>query len=338
MDAPATRCYLVRTIPELVEKSIVGVGWSDHDFSSHPDAESAINAIDADYGIGRWGNQIRRFFAIADGDIIVAPLPYSIAVGRAIGPIFSDSDYYKHDRLNQRRVEFPKTKDGQLITCPRTHFSEAFQRRIRVRGITVNDLSEFSTEIVRALQSAEKGGDSSWSHQISEEVTRRQETFQAELLQNIQAGRTNIQTGGIGLENLVKELLTVDGYQAEIMSKRALGGFADADVRASRVDRCATVELLVQVKHHQGYSGDYGIQQLLEIRKQADSVYSTHQLVFLTSASVAPDLLEKAAQEDITVIDGEGLVSWIAEKIDQLSDQTKRILGICEVPSLLKTL
>lgn len=330
------RCYLVRTIPELIERSIVGIGWSDHDFSSHPDAESAIKAIDSDYGIGRWGNQIRRFFDIQEGDIIVAPLPYSVAIGRATGSRFSDPSYYNQDRLNQRKVAFPRDSEGRLITCPRNDFSEAFQRRIRVRGMTVNDLSEFGDEITRALVAAEEGNDFSWSHQIAEEVTKREDAFKVELLSNIQSGKTNLQTGGIGLEYLVRELLTLDGYQAVVLSKRALGGFADADVKASRTDRCASIEILVQVKHHQGFSGDYGIQQLLEIRKEATSVYSTHELVFLTSASVSAELLEQAIAADITVIDGDGLVGWIAEKIDVLSEQTKRMLGICEVPSIVQ--
>lgn len=336
MSISATRCYLVRTIPELIEKSIVGVGWSDHDFSEHAEAESAITAIDEDYGIGKWGNQIRRFYAIQDGDIIVAPLPYSVAIGRAKGPMFSDPAYYEQDRLNQRHVVFPLDDSGKIITCPRNDFSEAFQRRIRVRGMTVNDLTEFSEEIVRALEAAEAGKDFSWSYLIGEEVIRREDSFKAELLSNIQSGKTNLQTGGIGLEHLVKELLILDGYQAEVMSKKALGGFADADVKASRTDRCVSIDVLVQVKHHHGFSGDYGIQQLIEIRKQADSVYSTHELVFLTSASVAPELLESAAKEAITVIDGEGLVDWIAEKIDVLRAPTKQTLGICEVPSIVQ--
>ncbi len=115
-----------------------------------------------------------------------------------------------------------------------------------------------------------------------------------------------------------------------------MGGFADADVKASRTDRCARIDILVQVKHHHGYSSSYGIAQLLEIKKQADSAYATHDLVFLTSASVTNELLDNATKEGITVIDGEGLVDWIAEKIDQLSTPTKQALGICNLPTIVQ--
>jgi len=321
-----------------VEKSIVGIGWSDHIFADMADAEEVITAIDEDYGIRRWGNQIRRFFQIQEGDTIVVPLPYSVAIGKATGPIFADKSFYSTDEVNQRRVVFPTDPEGKVITIPRNDFSEAFQRRIRVRGMTVNDLTEFSIEIVRALEAAEMGTDFSWSYLIGEEVAKKQEAFKVELLSNIQSGKTNLQTGGIGLEHLVKELLHLEGYQAEVMSKQAMAGFADADVKASRTDRCASVDILVQVKHHEGYSGDYGINQLLEIRKQADSTYSAHDLVFLTSASVTDDLLDNAAKEGIIVIDGEGLVEWIAEKIDQLPTETKQALGICEVPTIVQRL
>lgn len=336
-EAPV-RCYLVRTSPELIEKSIVGIGWSDHIFAEKADANEAIAAIDADYGIGRWGNQIRRFFDIRDGDVIVAPLPYAVAVGRASGPIFADESYYNDDMVNQRRVVFPTDSDSKVITLARNDFSEAFQRRIRVRGMTVNDITEFSGEIIRALEAAENGMDFSWGLIIAEEITKKQDAFRVELLTNIQSGKTNLQTGGIGLENLVQELLTLEGYQAEVMSKQAMGGFADADVKASRTDRCISVDMLVQVKHHQGYSGNYGIDQLLEIRKQADSAYATHELVFLTSASVTNELVDNAAKEGITVIDGIGLVEWITERIDQLSARAKQALGICEVPTLVQSL
>ncbi len=336
MSEAPVKCYLVRTSPELIEKSIVGIGWSDHIFADKADAKEAIEAIDKDYGIGRWGNQIRRFFNIQDGDIIVAPLPYSIAIGRATGPIFADPSYYQDDKVNQRHVAFTMNSEGKIIRFPRNDFSEAFQKRIRVRGMTVNDLTEFSGEIVRALEAAEKGTDFSWSYLIGEEITKKQDAFKSELLANIQSGKTNLQTGGIGLEHLVKELLILDGYQAKVMSKQAMGGFADADVKASRTDRCARIDILVQVKHHHGYSSSYGIAQLLEIKKQADSAYATHDLVFLTSASVTNELLDNATKEGITVIDGEGLVDWIAEKIDQLSTPTKQALGICNLPTIVQ--
>lgn len=330
------RCFLVRTIPELVEKSIIGIGWSDFDFSEIKDAEDAVGQINDSYGIGRSGNQIRRFFSIQDGDLIVAPLPYSVAIGVASGGMFYDVSYYDKDRTNQRRVVFPRNEEGQAIRIPRDSFSEAFQRRLRVMGMTVNDLSEFQNEIVDAYEKVSAGKDFSWSLVIAERIESASITFKDQLLGNIQSGNTNLQTGGVGLEYLVKELLEIEGYQADVMSKRAFPGNADADVKASRTDPCALVNLLVQVKHHQGFSHEYGLAQLEEIRKAELPEWDDHQLVFCTSASVSKDFGKRAEEQNIKVIDGEALVDWIYQHIDVLSKTTKSSLGICEVPTVLK--
>lgn len=327
--------YLVRTIPALIQRDIVGVGWSDFNFAEIGDAEETIRQINADYGIGRWGNQIRRFYQIAECDVVVAPLPYSVAIGRATGDLFFDQDHYNDDRANQRRVHFPRNTEGSLLTVPRASFSEAFQRRLRVQGMTVNDLGEFRDEIQKALGSLEGGTSYHWSNRLLEAVAERQKGFKEKLLENIRSGKTNLETGGVGLENLVHELLTIDGYKAEVLSKRQFGGFADADVQASRSDRCAAVDLLVQVKHHQGYSDEYGIRQLEEIRRVHPGEYDDHRRVFLTSASVNEELKQKAETLDIAVIDGPELVDWIAEHIERLSKPTKLALGIYEVPAVL---
>ncbi|HEV2328388.1 MAG TPA: hypothetical protein VGY56_06325 [Verrucomicrobiae bacterium] len=85
--------YLVRTLTDLVEKGVVGVGWVDFHFNDIPDAEKAIEAIVEDWGwesLGRRANQIRRFYAISEGDVVVAPVPYAVAIGKAAGGLFYD--------------------------------------------------------------------------------------------------------------------------------------------------------------------------------------------------------------------------------------------------------
>lgn len=332
---PEPNCYLVRTIPELVEKGIVGIGWSDFNFSEITDAEEAIRQINDDYGVGRYGNQIRRFFSICDGDLIVATLPYAVAIGKATGGIFSDSSYYEKDRTNQRAVDYPTDKEGKLITIPRSSFSEAFQRRLRVQGMVVNNLNEFADEIQEAFTSISVGTNHNWGNQLHTEIGRQKEAFTSKLLANIQSGKTNLQTGGIGLEHLVCELLTSEGYTARVLSKHHFGSFADADIQASRTDRCALVNLLVQVKHHQGYTNAHGIRQLQEIQRAHQGEYDDHQRVLVTSASVSEEVLKTAEEAGVTVIGGLQLAEWISENIDKLSKETKITLGIYEVPAVL---
>lgn len=335
MSHESPKCYLVRTIPGLIEKSIVGIGWSDYNFSKMETSQQVIDAIKGDYGIGRRANQIRRFFAITDGDIIVAPLAYSIAIGRAKGGIFFDPEYIKFDRANQRRVVFKLNENNKIVTLPRGEFSEAFQRRIRVQGMTVNDLSEFEPEIMTALSKVESGKDYSWKSQFEEKEQKITEAFKAQLLSHIQTGNTNLQTGGIGLEHLVRELLILDGYDANIMSKRAMPGMADADIKASRPDRCSDTSVLVQVKHHSGFSNTHGIDQLKEIQKLENSEYADHQLVFLTSGSLTSEAYQYAEDSNIKVIDGPILADWIMEHINRLSLESRQSLCISSIPTII---
>jgi restriction system protein len=329
--------FLVRTTPDLVERGLVGVGWSEFRFDQIGDAETAIQAIIDKWGsVRRWGNQIRRFYGVGEGDCVVAPLPYAVAIGTATGGLIFDEASVPVDRANQRKVTFPRDSDGRVITIPRTSFSEAFQRRLRVQGMTVNDLGEFSDEIEEARASLLSGADYTWQNQVLAQLSRQQDAFKRNLLANIQEGRTNLQTGGVGLENLVRELLEAEGYKARVLSKRQFGSFADADVQASRADRCASVKLLVQVKHHQGFSNEQGIRQLEEIRKAHAGEYDDHNVVFVTSASVSEELRKAAELANVTVLAGLDLADWISDQIDRLSPKSKLALGIYEVPAVIK--
>jgi restriction system protein len=327
--------YLVRSNPDLVEQGLVGVGWSDFNFAEIAEPDEAIDQINNAYGVGRNANQIRRFFNIAPDDVIVAPLPYSVAIGRATGGLVYSEAHFKNDEANQRRVSFPRDAEAHVVTVPRSSFSEAFQRRLRVRGMTVNDLSEFADEIQEALVSLARGENHHWQNHFLRQVSQQREQFKSKLLDNIQSGRTNLLTGGAGLENLVRELLTIEGYKARVLSKQQFGSFADADVLATRTDRIASVQLLVQVKHHQGQTGAYGVHQLQEIAKAHAGEYNDHKRVMITSGAISPELATEAENAGVTVIGGTELVDWIAEHIDRLASETKFALGIYEVPAVL---
>jgi len=329
--------YLVRTTEELVERGLVGVGWSEFRFDQISNAENAIQAIIDEWGsVRRWANQIRRFYAIRDNDVVVAPVPYAVAIGIATGGLLFDDASVAVDRPNQRRVNFPRDAEGRVITIPRTSFSEAFQRRLRVQGMTVNDLDEFADEIQVARASLSSGADYTWQNQVLAQMSKQQDEFKKNLLENIRSGRTNLRTGGVGLEHLVRELLEAEGYKARVLSKRQFGTYADADVQASRTDRCASVKLLVQVKHHHGFSNEHGIQQLEEIRNAHVGEYDDHQNVFVTSAAVSDELRKAAELANVTVLAGLELADWISEQIGRLSPETKLALGVYEVPAVIQ--
>jgi restriction system protein len=335
----SNRCFLVRTDREFVEKGVIAVGWSKVNFANFTNTNELIAAVDAVSPIGRRANQIRRFVGMKAGDIVVVPLTKTIAVGVVTdgGVVYSDVDKSK-GKANQRNVKFLQDSNNKLVTVPRALLTEGLQRRLRVQGITVNDISVFQDELEKAISDIESGKVFSLSNRADEKISEIKTHFRKELLSNIKNGNSNLKAGGTGLELLVKELLEIDGYDTKIFSKRAFKGHADADISASKEEWGSSIKLLIQVKHHHGTAGSWGVEQLKEIKRQAVEKYADHQLVLVTSAHVKPELRTDAEGYDIEIIDGEALVEMITDKIDHLTHDTKLKLGICQVPSIVKYL
>ena len=96
--------------------------------------------------------------------------------------------------------------------------------------------------------------------------------FKQKLLDNIRGGKTNLPSGGVGLEELVCALFESQGYKSKVLSKSTFNGMADADVEAIRDDDFWTTKIYAQVKHHDGTSGRYGIDQIIKaIQEMADN-------------------------------------------------------------------
>jgi restriction system protein len=177
-----------------------------------------------------------------------------------------------------------------------------------------------------------QGDHSGWFAQIEKAEALRVDRFKRELLRNIRKGNTNLQAGGYGLEELVRDLLTSEGYSAQILSKRAFQGVADADVLATRSDRFGETKLLVQVKHHQGVTGTFGAEQLAEIRNATPELYQDYSLVLVSSAQASPELAAACEAEGILLVDGNELVDWIYDLLPRLDAAIRIRLGISEVP------
>ncbi len=73
------------------------------------------------------------------------------------------------------------------------------------------------------------------------------------------------------------------------MSKRAFKGYGDADVEA--VSRF--ISILAQVKHHDGDTGVWGIEQLKEIKKNGEDE-GCDKLMLITSGVVSDDVKQEA--------------------------------------------
>lgn len=326
----------------FTKNSIVAVGWSDVNFTEHlNNLESIFSKLDylkdvAPQIQGRHKNQIRRFCSIKEGDRILIPYWDSVLLATATGePKYNEN--VDINQANEHRVNYLLQKSSpELLLIPRTYLSEGLQRRIRVRGMTISDLNEFSDEIEKFFKTAEKEGIAfSWNKELEKKKQEQLEKLKEQLLTNLQEGKTIIKTGGIGLEELVLELTALEGYTSHILSKQAFKSHADADIEGVKADKFGENKILIQVKHHQGTSGDWGIEQLVEIKNSSKDIYKDHALIFVTSANIYPEAIKKAEKNDIIVISGLELIDWIMDSLPRLSNETKIKLGIVELPQLL---
>lgn len=322
------------------KKNVVAVGWSDYSFKDYSDIEKLFPKIDylpkvAPTTAGKWKNQIRRFKHLKKGDRIVVPYYNSICLAEAEEEEYYSKEDFEYDQSNQRAVKY-LNKNNKLIVIPRNSLSERLQRRLRVRGTTITNLWEFRNELELVFELA-IGNKAvyEWYSTISEKENNAVNTFKKTLLKNIQLGKTNLQTGGIGLEKLISELLKIEGYSTQIPSKRVFPSFADADIIAQKTDRISEIDLLVQVKHHSGVTGVWGAEQLLKITEELPDEYSNCRLVMITSAKPSEDLQNKCENKDIVLIGGKELVDWIYDSLADLKTETKILLGISEIPKVM---
>ena len=326
------RYYLVRschTIP--LNTGWAGMGWDDIPFADFNCAEDIIKDIVEvkKWGIGRRANQIRRFKKIAKGDVVVVPRGGTIVIGLATGEEQYDRAFYGKNGCNQIGLNFLKDNNGQVLHLPRANFSEGFQRRLKIR-ITVADLSAFQTEINHCLERLESGKSYSWSSGVLEKNEAQVQQFKDSLLHNIRTGETNLESGGYGLEKLVQELLIIDGYTATIAAKNAFPELSDADIEARKSDALTSTDLLIQVKHHQGDTGTWGLDQLAQLPEE----YNDFNLALVTTGEINDEVQSYADSKKINTMDGEQLIDWIYDSIPKLSTKTKLLLGVCEVPQL----
>ena len=317
------------------ENSVVAVGWSDVPFNKYPidQTEQLVDEVqDCYYASGNAHlptvskklNEVRRFHNIKNGDYIIIPFYDSIRLAIADDGILFDDGAKALDLGNQRKVRYVFS-NGAIKTIPRDVLSEALQRRLRVRGSTVSDLYEFKDEIEKFFNQETY----TWTSNFEENETKLKESFKSRLMSKIKSGNTNLKTGGIGLEHLVKELLQCEGYIAKVLPKTTFQS-GDADVSAIKSDKFQETKLLVQVKHHSGYTNEWGLQQLADIKKSPD--HDDHKYILVTSADISEKVRAIAEEQSIIIVDGGELSGWILENLSKLSPDVKIKLGVSSVP------
>lgn len=325
---------MVRSPISTVEKDCIGYGWAKIDFSIHENVKQVIQQINEKYedGIGRHGNKVRRFFNLTKGDIVIVPLPKAIAIGVVDGKKSFDSSLAKNRSCNLISVNFFRTSEGRILRLPRKSLTNGLESRLKIPTANV-DLSDFKDEITKIIDSIKLNGAYKQETYILEKIAEAENSFKRELLASITSGTTWLSSGGIGLENLVKELLKIEGYTASIQAKNQTSDISDIDIIARRIDRFSESNLMIQVKHHSNVSSSHGLKQIIAFNAPDDGDY---QKWFITTANVSEKTLELALQHNIRVMIGSDFIDWLYEHIDELSKATKQLLGVIELPVLLK--
>lgn len=321
---------------EFFNNSIIAVGWSRIDFSKENDIIKLRNSVYEKYyknhrstqSISRKLNEVERFKNIKKGDYIIIPFYTFIAIAVAENLEKYESNAIDLDLANQRVVTY-KYVDGNPMRIARTDLSEGLQRRLRVRGNIVSNLNDFKDEIDKIFQISAY----SFTQEIKLFEENERENLKEQLFSNIQNGKTNLQTGGIGLENLVSEIMQCEGYKSRVLPKNEFSGSADADIEAIKEDSFMSKKIFVQVKHHSGYSGKEGIEQIVKVL-QCDE-YKDYDGYFITSAAIDDDVRSLASEQGIEVMDGMDLVELIITNLNHLSNTTKYLLGICTIPRVV---
>jgi len=342
--------YLIRAMYQSPEEfdiffknNIVAVGWSEIDFSKYNEISKLREDILKVYGgyleganpsyVSKQLNMACRFKSIKSGDRIIIPHCGSICLAEACEEEIYDLSVKKeYDLSNQRRVKYLKTKSGEIKIIPRENLSEALQRRIKVRGTSCGDLNEFADELKNLFEKEEVH----WNIQSEEKEEEIEQKFKDELLQIIQCGKkTFLKSGGRGLEELIVELLEIEGYQAKILSKNRFPDIGDADIEASKSDRFFDNKLLIQVKHHQGESGIWGAEQLKHIIDNNKDLLEEYKFMLITTGEPSKDLSDLCDKNEIELIDGKRLCDWIFDSLLKLSYDTKRKLNLSDAPQFL---
>lgn len=323
--------YMVRT-RDIIDDA-VNIGWGKVDLSVQTDFINIENKFIEEYSKndcptsrGRKINQIKRFMNIKDGDIIIVPYYNCVRIAVAKYKFYDGGEFG-----NKLKVNFFKDKSNTIISVPRLELSEKFQRRLRVRGCTVADYNEFAEEIDKI---SSKDG-YSYVSEIEEKFEEGIKQFKKSLLELIRKGDTHLSGGGIGLENLIKELLEIDGYYVSKTYKAEFkDSIADADIVVQKSDYImGETQILIQVKHHDGITGVHALNQLLEIENGKEYVYN--QRVLVTSAQVEEIVKTEAEKNNIRIIEGDELVDWIYDDLQHLSEITRIKLGISSVPQFI---
>ncbi len=319
---------LVRSPQELVKDNLIGWGWKQVDFSKYGSIKELFQCFkEKEIKVGRYKNQIKRFFDLEKSDIVVVPVHRAIVIGKVEGTkSYGEGVPYGENRV---QVDFYKDSDGRAVKIPRSKLSQGLESRLKIR-MTNASLDEFSEEISAYIEQLESNNKVCFDSIFQQKMDAAVDSFKEQLLSNIVDGKTTLKGGGYGLEQLVKELLEIEGYTARIEAKNQSSSISDIDITASRVDPVASNRVYVQVKHHKGRTNSHAVKQLIDIDDDEH-----HDKWVITTGDVSQSTIDLAKENNIQIMTGKQFVDWVYNRIDKLSPRFREQLGISILPQII---
>lgn len=319
--------------PKLINHNQIGYGWASVNFSQFDTVKDLIEQGFKGIDRGRQTNQIKRYFSLKQGDYVIVPFSGSIAIAEVVGqksyhPITKGLPYGE----NRITVGYLKHKDGYFI--PRSSLSTALQNRLKIRP-TIGDLNEFSDELYKHIESIKNDKLYTWNTEQQFKQQKAIDKFKQDLLARLRNNKDmNLKSGGIGLEQLIKEILSAKGYDARIPAKNEKSGIQDVDIIATRSLEFSgkTEGIFIQVKHHKGTTSNHGIRQVAEYELNEDDYAHIDRVLITTAEFKNTDFAEL---HDVTVLAGTDFINWIFDNLEHLSERSLLALGISNLPTLL---
>lgn len=327
-----------RSPMESIQDGYIGYGWKQLNFSEYQTVNDLLKIFQEKYPeCNRHRNMIRRFFELKSGDVIIATSnntwDNSIFIRKVIGEKrYIPSIAYGE---NQVEVDFYKNNNGDLLKISRNELSNALQAKLRMPRTNVEIYSKkLIDEINIIINKIENNGEYKRVSAILEKRDFAVIELKRKLLSNIQNGYNGLQAGGEGFEELIVELLELDGYSAKKQAKNQSSDISDVDIIAEKNERFFSYKLFVQVKHHYGETDEYGIKQLIAYENREENEIA--QRLLITSADKVSKFAEELANlENVNICTGNELMDWIYDSLPKLSKATKEKLGIFESYQLI---
>lgn len=282
------------------EKEVVAIGWQR--MPTLPPTRDALKenlgAVYSDlYGgnsraIGNAAGSIWRFAQeMKPGDYVLVPVERAFYVAQITGAVARREDWANE------QDDMPWHRSASWWPEPflRLDVSNALQMRLKSRQ-TIVDATDCLTDVLALLS----------GKRPPKFVGAVQEKTRGAIIEALRERANSDQ-----LEHIVAALFRAQGAQSAEVQPKNSGQPGDFDVIAQwpTVGLVEGLRIAAQVKHHEGESGAFGVEQLIA-RVQNDE--SIDRLVFITTAEkVSDDAADRAQEAGVTILTRDDLADWL---------------------------